>query len=172
MVLICDDDEVSNNSVACDEDRVRGALVTTPSPSESLCEGPDRSIRQSKIEPNRRDLSRGYWAVKIGASCKESPAIKILPLGRRDRRTRAAEPKDSCPASSITTQSASNERRLLKLYNCFFFACHNQHMKRTPPLAAHLVYSASIDIVKTGHWRGMVIPFDDMFDLDLVEPGG
>ena len=110
-MLICDeDDEISENPVA-DEDGIGWVLVT------SSCEDLDRSIRQSKIEPNKRDFSRGYCAVKIGASCKESPAIKILPYGRRDRSTRDAEPKGSCPASSITTQSTSIERCLLKLYN-------------------------------------------------------
>lgn len=109
-IMVPDCDEISDNPVG-EEDRVKGALSISSSP----CEGTDKSIRQSKIDPNRRDFSRGYWAVKIGASCSESPAITTRPLGRRDRSTNAADPKDSCPASSITTQSTSKDRRLLKL---------------------------------------------------------
>jgi hypothetical protein len=74
-----------------------------------------RCMTQSKMEPNSRVSSLGYWAVNIGASCSESPAMTMRPCGPRDRIASAADPRLSCPASSMTTQSTSNVRRLLKL---------------------------------------------------------
>ena len=63
-IVLVWDGTISENSVG-EEDRVRDALVISSSSYECL----DRSIRQSKIDPNRRDCNRGYCAVKIGASC-------------------------------------------------------------------------------------------------------
>lgn len=111
IVLIWDGD-ISENSVG-EADRVTGAVSGSWSSRDSF----ERSIRQSRMDPKSLDFSRGYWAVRIGASCSESPATMIRPVEVRDRNTRAADPRESCPASSITTQSTSNDRRLLKLYS-------------------------------------------------------
>jgi hypothetical protein len=72
-----------------------------------------KRMTQSRMDPNSGGSNFGYWVVDIGASCSESPAITMRPLGRRDRNASAANPRLSCPASSMTTQSASNSRRLL-----------------------------------------------------------
>jgi hypothetical protein len=75
-------------------------------------------MRQSKIDPNMGVFSCGYCPVKIGGSCSESPETITRPVGLRDLRTSATDPSVSCPASSMKTQSTSNDRCLLKLYNC------------------------------------------------------
>lgn len=91
-------------------------------PSASALLGPGRfewCIKQSRIDPNNRVWSCGYCALRIGANCSESPATTIRPVGLSDLSTRAVELRDSCPASSMITQSTSKEYRLLKLYSCF-----------------------------------------------------
>jgi len=98
--------------------------------------------------------------------------MTTLPVALRDLRTSATDPSVSWPASSMNTQSTSNERCLLKLYNCRvgrvnIYNDSNQHDQ------TNLINCASIDIcllTVNGRW-GMVITLDDVFDLDAVQPG-
>ena len=78
--------------------------------------GSEKNMRQSSTDPKSElNFNWGYWALKMGASCSESPANIMRPSTVRERSTKEMAPKEIWPASSAMTQSTWKEYRFVKL---------------------------------------------------------